>query len=204
MSADANIRNQPISASVSSTAETSHSPSRPGLWALVREDLRTNGGWSRPGAKAMVMYRFGVWRMNIKLRLLRMPLSIIYKWMHKRVRNHYGIELHYTAKLGRRVLLGHQHGIVIHEFATIGDDCIIRQGVTIGSASAYSDDNAPTLGNKVDVGAGAKILGKITIGNGARIGPNAVVMMDMPADSTAFAPPARVVQLSKNQPADPA
>jgi len=166
---------------------------RMGFWALVKEDYIRNGReWSRPGFRAMFMYRFGVWRMNVRPRFLRMPLSVIYRWMHRRVRNRYGIELHYTAQIGRRFQIAHQGAIVIHEHAKIGDDCCIRQGVTIGSTLDY-DMEGPALGNNVDVGAGAMILGKVTIGDNVRIGANAVVMMNVPANSLVVAPPARIV-----------
>jgi serine O-acetyltransferase len=119
---------------------------------------------------------------------------MIYRWMHRFVRNRYGIELHYTTRIGRRFRIAHQGAMVIHEFAAIGDDCTIRQGVTIGAAGRYSVDEAPILGNNVDVGAGAIIMGKVTIGDHVKIGPNAVIMMSVPAHSTAVAQPARVIQ----------
>lgn len=168
----------------------------PGFWALVKEDHLVNGSdWTRPGFRAMFMYRFGVWRMQ-RSKLIRMPLSVMYRWMHRRVRNRYGIELHYTATIGRRCRIAHQHGIVIHEHAVIGDDCTIRQGVTIGAASDATYRDAPTLGNHVDIGAGAMILGKVRIGDHARIGPNAVIMMNVPAHAMAVAQPARVIPMS--------
>ena len=82
--------------------------------------------------------------------------------------------------------------MVIHQFCKIGDDCIIRQGVTIGSADVF-DPEGPTLGNHVDVGAGAAIIGKVHVGNNVRIGPNAVVFTDVPDGSTVFAAPSRTV-----------
>ena len=164
----------------------------PGFWSLVKEDHLTNGkDWTRPGFRAMFMYRFGVWRMGLP-GVFRMPMSVIYRWMHRRVRNRYGIELHYTAKIGRRFRIAHQGAIVIHEHATIGDDCTIRQGVTIGSTGEYSMQG-PTLGDNVDVGAGAMILGKVKIGDNVRIGANSVIMMNVPANSMAVAPPARII-----------
>ena len=167
----------------------------PTFWQLVKEDYLVNGSdWTRPGFRAAFMYRFGVWRMGVRWRILRMPLSLIYRFMHRYARNRYGIELHYTAKIGRRLRISHQGAIVIHEHAVIGDDCTIRQGVTIGASNYYSQDDAPRLGNNVDIGAGAVIMGKVTIGDGARIGANAVVMMNVPAGSTAFAEPARIIQ----------
>jgi serine O-acetyltransferase len=183
---------------VARPVEADRAAPAPGFWTLINEDYIVNGrDWTRPGFRAMFMYRFGVWRMQ-RSKLIRMPLSVLYRWMHRFVRNRYGIEIHYTTKIGRRCRIGHQHGIVIHEHATIGDDCTIRQGVTIGAAAEYSVTDAPVLGNHVDVGAGAMILGKVTIGDHARIGPNAVIMMNVPPHATAFAQPARIITPPKS------
>ena len=170
--------------------------SQPGFLALVREDWITNGrDWTRPGFRAMFMYRLGVWRMGIETRLVRAPFSVLYRALHRYIRNHYGIELHDTTMIGRRLLIAHQGAIVVHEHATIGDDCIIRQGVTIGAAGEYDPEKAPRLGDGIDVGAGAIIIGAVTIGDGARIGPNAIVMSHVPAGAVATAAPARIIQL---------
>jgi len=164
------------------------------LYLRIQEDWRYNGeDWTRPGFRALAMYRFGVWRMGIDSDLLRLPLNLLYRFMHRSIRNHYGIELHSTAKLGRRVVIAHQGSIVIHEFAEIGDDCVIRQGVTLGAAGQYSVDEAPRLGRGVTLGAGAVLVGSVKVGDGAKIGPNAVVIADVPAGSLAFAPPAKVI-----------
>jgi serine O-acetyltransferase len=169
-------------------------PERFGFWALVREDWVTNGrDWTRPGFRALFMYRLGVWRMGIRWRLLRWPFSVLYRVLHRWVRNHYGIELHYTAKVGRRVTIAHQGAIVIHEGAEIGDECVIRQGVTLGAAGHYSAVEAPRLGRGVNVGAGVVIMGSVTIGDGAKIGPNAVVMGHVPGGAIATAAPARII-----------
>jgi serine O-acetyltransferase len=166
-----------------------------GLLRLIHEDWVTNWkDWTRPGFRALVMYRFGVWRMSVKPAVLRRPLSLLYRFMHRWVRNRYGIELHYTATIGRRLLIAHQGAIVIHEGATIGDDCVLRQGVTLGSAGDYSADRAPALGDRVSVGAGAMILGGITVGDDATIGPNAVVLGDVPPGAIATAAPARIIR----------
>jgi serine O-acetyltransferase len=168
---------------------------RVGFWTLVREDYLVNGcDWTRPGFRAVFMYRLGVWRMGIKWRIFRAPFSVLYRWMHRYVRNHYGIELHYTTKIGRRFHIAHQGAIVVHEHATIGDDCTIRQGVTIGAAGKYSIHEAPVLCNHVEVGAGAIIMGRVRVGNHAHIGANAVVMMDVPDHGTAVAERTRILQ----------
>ncbi len=125
-----------------------------GLIAQVREDYSTHGrDWTRPGFRALVVHRFGVWRMGIRSRLLRAPLSVVYRSLYRYVRNQYGIEMYYTVTIGRRLHIAHQGCITIHPFATIGDDCIIRQGVTLGAAAEYVQTHAPVLGNRVNVGA---------------------------------------------------
>ena len=168
------------------------------LWALIREDRRTNGGIGRPGFQALAIYRFGVWKDGLGSRPLRIPFTIIYRLAHGFVRNFYGIELPHTARIGRRLLVGHQHGILVHGNAVIGDDCLIRQGVTIGQERPTpgvpdAQVPAPRLGNRVEIGAGAMIVGKITIGDGVRIGPNAVVMTSVPAGAMVTAAPSRIM-----------
>ena len=109
--------------------------------------------------------------------------------MPQRVR----IELPYSATVGRRVVIEHQGGIVVHGHCVIGDDCVLRQGVTLGNKTMDRPYDAPKLGSKVNVGAGAKILGAVTIGDGAQIGANAVVVKDVPAGAMAVGVPARVI-----------
>jgi serine O-acetyltransferase len=94
------------------------------------------------------------------------------------------------ATLGRRLMIPHPNGVVIHEDAVVGDDCMIMQQVTIGM---IGEGEVPTLGNNIYVGAGAKIIGKLTVGDGARIGANAVVTQDVPAGCTAVGVPARLI-----------
>ncbi|MEX0777508.1 MAG: serine O-acetyltransferase [Phycisphaeraceae bacterium] len=166
----------------------------PGLLALIREDWIAHGrDWTRPGFRAVAVHRFGNWRLKVRPKLLRAPLSLLYRMMFRRVRNVYGIELPYEVKLGRRVVFEHQGAVVIHGNSVIGDDCVIRQGVTLGNKSQASHDQAPRLGAGVSVGAGAKILGPVHVGAGALIGANAVVIRDVPAGATAVGIPARIV-----------
>jgi serine O-acetyltransferase len=136
--------------------------------------------------------------MTVNPKLLRAPLSIVYRWMYRKCRNHYGIELPYTATVGRRVIFEHQHGIVIHGNCVIGDDCIIRQGVTLGNKSLDRPEEAPNLGNRVNVGAGAKILGAVIIGDDASIGANAVVLKDVPPGAVAVGIPAKIIEAKAN------
>jgi serine O-acetyltransferase len=158
---------------------------------MLREDYRTHGrDWTKPGFRAVAVYRLGVWRMSIRSKLVRAPFSVVYRWMFRYVRNHYGIELPYSARIGRRVVIEHQSGIVIHGNCVIGDDCYIRQGCTLGNRTLEAVHDAPVLGKGANVGAGAKVLGKVRIGDGAAIGANAVVFKDVPAGAIAVGVPA--------------
>jgi serine O-acetyltransferase len=132
--------------------------------------------------------------MQIQHRVLRAPLSAVYKLLFRYIRNHYGIELPYTVMLGRRVIIEHQHGIVIHAYASIGDDCIVRQGVTIGNRYMDRPRDAPKLGCRVNIGAGAKLLGDITIGDDVNIGANSVVLHSVQSSQTVAGIPAKVIK----------
>ena len=150
----------------------------------IKEDWVNHGkDWTKPGFRALAFHRFGNWRLGIKSKLLRMPFSILYRFLYRRARNIYGIELPYTTKVGRGVIIEHQHGIVIHGNAVIGDNCIIRQGVTIGNRYMNKPTESPIIGDNVNIGAGAKLLGKITVGDNANIGANAVVIHDVENNS---------------------
>jgi serine O-acetyltransferase len=165
-----------------------------GFIRLVREDLAAHDGdWSRPGFQALLVYRFGVWRMSIRSRLWRAPFSLSSRALFAAVRNLYGIEIPFSASIGRRVVFEHQHGIVVHGNTVIGDDCIIRQGVTLGIRRLDRLTEAPVLGRGVNVGAGAKILGRVIVGDYAEIGANAVVLEDVPPYTLAVGVPAHNV-----------
>lgn len=167
-------------------------PRQPGLLGLIREDWVANGrDWTRPGFRALAVYRLGVWRMKLS-QPWRAPVSVLYRMLFRRCRNGYGIELPYAATVGRRVVIEHQGGIVIHGNAVIGDGCIIRQGVTLGNRSLDRPHEAPVLGRNVNVGAGAKVLGGVRIGEGAAIGANAVVLQDVPPGGMAVGVPATI------------
>ncbi len=164
------------------------------LWQQIKEDWIAHGrDWTKPGFRAVAVHRFGVWRMGIEPKLLRAPFSILYRAMFRHVRNVYGIELPYTVQLGRRVIIEHQGAIVIHGQTVIGDDSVIRQGVTIGNRYLDRPMEAPRLGKRVNVGAGAKILGAVTLGDDANVGANAVVLKDVPAGKTAVGIPAKIL-----------
>lgn len=165
------------------------------LWEQIKEDWVMHGrDWTKPGFRAVFAHRFGVWRMGIQMKFLRAPLSLLYRMMYRKVRNTYGIELPYTVKLGRRVIIEHQGCIVIHGNCTIGDDSIIRQGVTMGLRHLDKPLEAPILGCRVNVGAGAKIFGNIHIGDDVNIGANAVVLNSVPSGCTVVGIPGKIVR----------
>jgi serine O-acetyltransferase len=169
-----------------------------GLFELIKEDWETHfKDWKQCGFRAVAVYRFGVWADTLKNRIIRTVTMRVYWFFSRWIRNYYGIELLYTAKIGRRFLIGHQGGIVIHPNAVFGDDCLIRQGVTVGDSGRGSDGSAPRMGDEVHVGAGAVIMGNITVGSRVSIGPNAVIMANVPAGSTAFGNPARIIKTPK-------
>lgn len=159
----------------------------------VREDYLANGqDWTRPGFRTLLVYRFGNWRMSVASRILRAPLSLIYRTMYRRCRNVYGIEIPYTAKIEPGVIIEHQGGIVIHGMASIGRGSIIRQNCTLGIRSLDRLHEAPCVGRGVSIGAGAVLLGGISIGNDAQIGANAVVLVDVPPGALAVGVPASI------------
>src|SRR4029453_7262837 len=174
----------------------------------VREDWEAHHqDWTAPGFRAVAVHRFGAWVNHASGRgLVRGPiqkaLSRLYVMMFRYVRNHYGIEIMAKAVVGRRVFIAHQSGIVNHFNAVIGDECIIRQNVTIGALNTQRPLEAPTLGRGVEIGAGAVILGAVTIGDGARIGPNTVVMADVPAGATVFVGSPRMIMPKKGAASD--
>ncbi|MBI5659231.1 MAG: serine O-acetyltransferase [Nitrosomonadales bacterium] len=143
-----------------------------------------------PGLHARIVHRMahGLWRADLKW--LARFLSHIGRALT-------GIEIHPGAAIGRRFFIDHGMGVVIGETAEIGDDVTLYHGVTLGGTSWKEGKRHPTLGNGVVVGAGAKILGPIHIGDGAKIGSNAVVVKDVPAGATAAGIPARILDDAK-------
>jgi serine O-acetyltransferase len=140
-----------------------------------------------PGLHAVWLHRISHFLWSIGLKWIARLLSVLTRFIT-------GIEIHPGAKIGRRVFLDHGLGIVIGETTEIGDDCTIYQGVTLGGTSLYKDiKRHPTIGKDVVVSAGAKVLGGFTVGDGARIGSNAVVLKEIPAGATAVGIPARVL-----------
>lgn len=163
-------------------------------WQLIGEDLRTHdGSLLDQGFWAVAVHRFGNWRMSVRWRLLRAPLSMLYEVLYKLVEWMCGISLPYTVLLGRRVRIWHHGGMILHA-ARIGNDVHIRQNTTFGVARRRENDNLPIIGDGVDIGCGACILGAVCVGHDAVIGANAVVIDDVPAYATAVGVPAKVIK----------
>ncbi len=163
------------------------------MFENIREDWHTHQcDITRQGFWVMLVYRFGRWRYTIKRRWIRMPFSFLYKLLYLFIQIITGIELPCEAKVGRRFTIEHFGGIIISGDAVFGDDVIIRNGVTVGLRHT-GVRGSPTISNRVDIGAGAKILGNIKIGDDVAIGANAVVIKDVPANSIAVGIPARVL-----------
>ena len=139
-----------------------------------------------PGFHAMLFHR-------ISNRLWRARLNWLARWLSSFARWFTGIEIHPGATIGRRFFIDHGMGVVIGETSVIGDDCTLYHGVTLGGTSWNKGKRHPTLSDKVVIGAGAKVLGPITLGEGARIGSNAVVVKDVPKGATAVGIPARIL-----------
>ncbi|MDR0862407.1 MAG: serine O-acetyltransferase [Oscillospiraceae bacterium] len=146
-----------------------------------------------PGVHATINHRFAHWLYKRKLRFLARVVS---QWS----RFWTGIEIHPGATIGRRFVIDHGFGIVIGETAEIGDDVLLYQGVTLGGTGKDTGKRHPTIGNNVLIGAGAKVLGPFRVGDNSRIAAGAVVLKEVPAESTAVGVPARVVRVSGQKP----
>ena len=160
------------------------------MFQNLREDLRAyDGRWGAQGFWVMIVYRFGRWRYGVRPALVRKFFSMIYKALFKFVQIITGVELPCEVDIGRNFVIDHFGGIIISGYTKIGDNCRIRTGVVIG-LRRVSEKSAPTIGNNVDIGTGAKIIGPIHIGDNVLIGANAVVLSDVPDNSIAVGVPA--------------
>ena len=149
-----------------------------------------------PGLHAVVLHRLAHWCWTHGFKWLGRFMSHLGRFFT-------GIEIHPGAKLGERVFFDHAMGTVVGETAEIGDGCTIYQGVTLGGTSLYKGAKRhPTLGKDVVVSAGAKVLGGFEVGDGAKIGSNAVVIKPVPAGATAVGIPARIIQSKAGESAD--
>jgi len=161
--------------------------------ALVREDYRTNDSdIFHQGFLMLLIHRFGNWRMDVRPKLLRAPLSLIYRILNKLTQILFGMKLDYTVKVGRRVKLEHFGGMIMGA-REIGNDVIIRQNTTFGIRSTDDLNAKPIIGDFVDIGAGAVIVGNVTIGENSIIGANSVVFTNVPPNSVMMGVPARVI-----------
>jgi serine O-acetyltransferase len=140
-----------------------------------------------PGPKAIMLHRLAHWFYVEKLHFLARLVSEVARWLT-------GIEIHPGATIGRRLVIDHGMGVVIGETAEIGDDCVIFHGVTLGGVKFDPVKRHPTIGNRVLIGTGAKILGPITLGDDVRVGANAVVTKAVPAGKTVVGNPAVILE----------
>lgn len=177
----------------------------PGLRALMREDWeRHDRSLLMPGLHALWVHRIGVWAGQQPWPV-RTVVGAVHGIVNKvLIRNLYGVEVSRTTVIGRRLRIGHHQGVVLGNAAVIGDDCLVRQGLTLGQSNDQGRVNdQPVVGDRVEFGAGAVVVGPVRIGDDARIGPGAVVTRSIPAGATAFAPPARILRAADESPAPP-
>lgn len=142
-----------------------------------------------PGVSAIIHHRVAHWCYNHRMKFIARCVSQL-------GRHFTGIEIHPGAKIGRRLVIDHGMGIVIGETAEVGDDVLLYQGVTLGGTGKDKGKRHPTIGDNVLIGSGAKVLGPFTVGENSRIAANAVVLKEVPPDSTAVGVPARIVRVA--------
>jgi serine O-acetyltransferase len=168
------------------------------FWSVLRDDLEValrEDPAARSRFEVAVAYPgvHAVWAYRLAHRMWREPaLRLPARLLSQATRAATGIEIHPAAKLGHRLFIDHGMGVVIGETAEVGDDVVLFHGATLGGRSMRHGKRHPTLGNRVVVGAGAKVLGPVRIGDGAQIGANAVVVKDVPAGAVAVGVPADV------------
>ncbi len=141
------------------------------------------------GFKALRSYRKAHWFYNHNMKFIA-------RWISQSSRRRTGVEIHPGAQIGKGLVIDHGMGVVIGETTVIGDNCTIYQNVTLGGTGKDHGKRHPTLGNNVLVGSGAKVLGPFNVGDNARIAAGAVVLSEVPADSTAVGVPARIVRIA--------
>ncbi len=140
-----------------------------------------------PGVKAILSYR-------LAHKLHNKGHYFLADWISKRARHKTGIEIHPAAQIGKGLFIDHGMGVVIGETTIIGDNCTIYQGVTLGGTGKDKGKRHPTIGNNVTIGSGAKVLGPFTVGDNSKIAANAVVLNEIPPNSTCVGVPAHIVK----------
>ncbi len=173
---------------------------RSDIQCILERDPAARSTWEvitcYPGLHAVWLHRPAHWCWTHGFKWLGRFISNFSRWLT-------GIEIHPGARIGERVFFDHAMGVVVGETAEIGDGCTIYQGVTLGGTSLYKGTKRhPTLGRDVVVSAGAKVLGGFTVGDGAKIGSNAVVIKPVPAGATAVGIPARIIPSKTGESAD--
>ena len=174
--------------------EINQNPVGMSLFEIWAEDFRTHErDLFSQGFWAIALHRFGNWRMD-RPKIIRMPLSLLYKILYKFVEWTCGISLNYPVRVGRRVRIWHHSGMILGA-RSIGDDVHIRQNTTMGVARRGDHrSQKPIIQDRVDIGCGAVIVGPITIGHDSQIGANAVVLKDVPPYSVCVGVPAKVIK----------
>jgi serine O-acetyltransferase len=166
------------------TGESNGNPADIDLVSLLAEDFRTYGGDpTAAGFWAVAVHRIGNWRMSVRPKWVRAPITVAYRAIYRGVIALWGIDLPYNMKIGRRFRLGH-HGCVHIGAREIGDDVVIHHSVTIG---------LPSIGDRVEIGPGAAIVGSVDIGDDCVVGANTVVGCNLPAGSKVMGIPLRFV-----------
>jgi len=174
--------------------DTDENPRGIGLGALVAEDFRTNGSrLTSPGFWALAVHRFGNWRMGIRSKPLRAPLTLVYDAAYRGVLNFWGIDLPYNVKVGRRLRIDH-HGALLMGAREIGDDVHVRHHATLG-LRRLNDTVFPTIGNRVEIGPGACITGNIHVGDDAIVCGNSVLLRDVAPGRVVAGAPAVPIDL---------
>jgi len=184
--------------------DTNENPRGIGLGALVAEDFRTNGSrLTSPGFWALAVHRFGNWRMGVRSKPLRAPLTLVYDVAYRGVLNFWGIDMPYNVKVGRRLRIDH-HGALLMGAREIGDDVHVRHHATLG-LRRLNDTVFPTIGNRVEIGPGACITGNVHVGDDAIVCGNSVLLRDVaPGRVVAGAPAVPIDLEAETRPAGPA
>lgn len=164
---------------------------------VAKEDLyaaRRQDPAARSNIEIALLYPglHAVWAYRVANKLWRKGHTFAARALSQTARNLTGVEIHPGATIGDRLFIDHGMGVVIGETAEVGDDVLIYHGVTLGGVSTRPGKRHPTIGNKVQIGAGAKVLGPVTVNDGAKIGANAVLVKNLPADHVGVGVPARV------------